>query len=148
MSRVNPSTRPNASRPNPSGPRPSTAANPNEDQQTGIIIRKINFDEKMGKNITGIMQNHMENYLRDKTKLLNSRAAAQNLEDLKKGLIVNIYNDIKKQYGEEYDFEIVRTNSKMNYWGNNENAMFVSFGGAKSEDNTFLVMANKKNKNA
>lgn len=141
-----------------SGIRPATASrpgqrppnqppNPAEDKQTGMIIRIIDFEDKLMKYISGVFQSQMDKYLKERDKLGNNRGTTTgNFDELKKQLIVNIYNDIKKEYGENYDIEIVRTNGKMNYWGNNENAMFVSFGGQKSEDNTFLVMLNKKNK--
>ena len=47
--------------------------NPNtsqyEDKQTGIIVRKIDFDEKMMKYILGVMQLKMEVYLKEKDKV-------------------------------------------------------------------------------
>lgn len=117
--------------------------NANEDILTGLIARNINFDYEMNAYITGSVNTMVMKYIASKKKM---NAAAQNKENendpAKEELIKNIYNDISKRF-EKYDFDIIRTNGKMEFWGNSKHSMFISFSLEKNED-SYLILANPK----
>ena len=114
------------------------------DKTFGLMVRKGDFDEEMAKYIIGVMQyrkGEFEAYKEQRT--IHGKEEPKDVKDRREELIEMAYNDMAKKYP-NYEFDIIRTDGKIDFWGNSQYYMFVSFGPIETDN--YLIMANEVSK--
>ena len=116
----------------------------NVDKNLGLIVRKGDFDEEMAKYIIGVMQYRKDDFEAYKQKRMVTGAPEPiDVKYRREDIIEVACNDMAKKYP-NYEFDIIRTDGKIDFWGNSQYYMFVSFG--SPEQDNYLILASEISK--